>query len=123
MQALLLGGVGGAFPGLMGTLMRQSYRVMPAPAGLEGKLLRLHKDAPHVQSTQDQLAAFREHFMPLFQQHELLQHELIRIEEGVPALLSALLETSPCLKLMSKRRVNLPHAQQIIVPSQRAGHL
>lgn len=36
LQAQILGSLNGAFPGLMGTLFRQSYRVMPAPVGPEG---------------------------------------------------------------------------------------
>lgn len=40
LQAALLGGVSGAFPGLVGRVMQQSYRVMPAPTGPAGDALQ-----------------------------------------------------------------------------------
>ena len=40
LQAQILGGLNGAFPGLIGTLLQQSYRVMPAPIGPEGDKLK-----------------------------------------------------------------------------------
>lgn len=55
------------------------------PFHLRGKLLRLRKDVPHVQSAREQLAAFDEHFKPLFPPESLIQYELIEFDEGVPS--------------------------------------
>lgn len=60
------------------------------PAYLEGKLLRLRKDLPLVQSAKDELASFNEHFAPLFQQGDVISFELIRLEGITPVLNAAL---------------------------------
>ena len=61
------------------------------PAYLQGKLLRLRKDLSHVQSAREQLSAFDTHFAPLFSPENLIQHELIEVDEGIPGVLNALL--------------------------------
>lgn len=50
---------------------------------LHRRLLRLRKDLPHVQSARDQLAAFDEHFKPLFPAENLVQHDLIGLDARV----------------------------------------
>ncbi len=40
LQAQVLGGLNGAFPGFVGTLLQQSYRVMPVPDGPKGDVLK-----------------------------------------------------------------------------------
>ena len=59
------------------------------PSHLQGKLLRLRKDLPHVQSASEQLEAFDEHFKPLFPPENLIKLELIELDDAVPALINS----------------------------------
>lgn len=61
------------------------------PNILQGKLLRLRKDLPHVQNPKEQLAAFDEHFRPLFPTENLIQHQLIQLSHGLTSELNATL--------------------------------
>ena len=73
------------------------FKILPTdgeqdlPAALQGKLLRLRKDLPHVQSALEQLSAFNCHFRLLFAEENVVQHELIKLENGVPAILNSAL--------------------------------
>lgn len=58
---------------------------------LQGKLLRLRKDLPHVQSANEQLEAFNAHFKPLFPLENLIEHELIELDGGIPAVFNSAL--------------------------------
>ncbi|KAK3681967.1 Inositol-pentakisphosphate 2-kinase [Vermiconidia calcicola] len=58
------------------------------PAHLQGRLLRLRKDLPHVPTAREQLTAFDEHFKPLFPHHSLVQHSLVELDGALPALLN-----------------------------------
>ena len=60
------------------------------PPYLAGKLLRLRKDLPLVQSAKDELASFNEHFAPLFSSGDVISFELIRLEGITPVLNAAL---------------------------------
>ena len=62
---------------------------------LTGKLLRLPKDLPHVQNATAQLAAYNEHFQPLFPAHHLVQHELVALANGVASHITEKLSTFP----------------------------
>ena len=63
------------------------------PSKLQGKLLRLRKESPHAQASQDTLAAFDQHFKPLFQPENLVQFELINLGSGVPSKINAMLKS------------------------------
>lgn len=60
------------------------------PPYLDGKLLRLRKDLPLVQSAKDELASFNEHFAPLFSPGDVISFELIQLEGITPMLNAAL---------------------------------
>ena len=62
------------------------------PSQLKGKLLRLRKDLPHVQSANEQLRAFDTHFKPLFAEENLIEHEPIAIDEYFPEILDEALK-------------------------------
>jgi len=69
------------------------FQVLPhqnaeVPAQLQGRLLRLRKDTRHAQSTAEQLNAFSQNFMNLFPPHQLVQHELVHLDEGIPYVLN-----------------------------------
>ena len=72
------------------------FRILPSastkslPPYLDGKLLRLRKDLPLVQSAKDELASFDEHFAPLFSQGDVISFELIQLEGITPVLNAAL---------------------------------
>lgn len=74
------------------------FRIVPSvddqelPSKLQGKLLRLRKDLPHVASAIGQLAAYNEHFKPLFQPENLVQFELIGLDEKFSTQLNAQLK-------------------------------
>ncbi|KAK4623537.1 Inositol-pentakisphosphate 2-kinase [Fulvia fulva] len=64
------------------------FRVLPGdgedlPSTLQGKLLRLRKDDPHIPSAEEQLRALRETFRPMFEAKNLLGHELVSVDAGV----------------------------------------
>jgi inositol-pentakisphosphate 2-kinase len=60
------------------------------PPYLDGKLLRLRKDLPLVQSAKDELASFNEHFAPLFSPGDVISFELIQLQGITPVLNAAL---------------------------------
>lgn len=62
------------------------------PPGIRGKLLRLRKDLPHVPSAEDQLQALDANFRDLFPAENLIQHELISLDQGIPTALNAELQ-------------------------------
>ncbi|KAF2482665.1 inositol-pentakisphosphate 2-kinase [Neohortaea acidophila] len=63
------------------------------PPALEGRVLRLRKDLPHVQSAKEQAEAFQRHFEPLFAPQHLVQPELIALGDGFSSLVNASLAT------------------------------
>ena len=83
-------------------------------SALTGKLLRLPKALPHVQNATAQLAAYNEHFRPLFPAHHLVQHEFIALADGVAAHINEKL-----------RRFTRPTSRQndFLAPEQDAGLL
>lgn len=70
------------------------FRIVPGnsreelPLQLRHRLLRLRKNLPHVQSAQEQLAAFDRHFTPLLPLENLIQQELIALGDGFVACLN-----------------------------------
>ena len=60
----------------------------PLPESVAGRLLRVRKDLPHVQSTAQQLQDFDEHFKPLFPPDNLIQHSLVQLDSSIPGLLN-----------------------------------
>ncbi|KAF2162829.1 hypothetical protein M409DRAFT_57890 [Zasmidium cellare ATCC 36951] len=62
------------------------------PSSLQGKLLRLRKNLPHVPSAEEQLQALNANFRDLFPADNLIQHELISLDQGIPAALNASLQ-------------------------------
>ncbi|GAB7356683.1 hypothetical protein MBLNU459_g7395t2 [Dothideomycetes sp. NU459] len=59
------------------------------PLELQHKLLRLRKDKPFIQSTQDQYTAFAKHFAPLFRESNIVQHTLISLQQESLVALNA----------------------------------
>lgn len=53
------------------------------PPLLRGKLLRLRKDLSHVQTTAEQVKSFRDNFKTLFPADCVVQHDLVRLENGL----------------------------------------
>lgn len=53
------------------------------PKSLQGKLLRLRKNLPHVQATTEQVQSFNRNFRPIFPAECLVQHDLIYLEESL----------------------------------------
>ncbi len=74
------------------------FRILPSgegdalPMHLQGRLLRLRKDLPHVQSTTEQLSAYREYFMPLFPEESLIRHTPLELHSELPAAINAALK-------------------------------
>jgi inositol-pentakisphosphate 2-kinase len=64
----------------------------PLPPDLQGQLLRLRKDLPHVPSAKDQLAAYDDHFKPLFPSEYLIQHTPIELHSELPGSINAALK-------------------------------
>lgn len=58
------------------------------PSILKRKLLRVRKNASHVQSAEDQLQALEESFRDLFLSENLIHHELISLDRSVLTLLN-----------------------------------
>lgn len=58
------------------------------PTGISGKLLRVRKNLPHVQTTTEQLRTFEQHFKPLFPAAYLIEHDLLRLGKDLPSLLN-----------------------------------
>ena len=78
------------------------------PPHLEGKLLRLRKDLPHVQSAKEQLSAFNTYFGPLFPSENLIEHTLVELDDGIPTLINTTL-----------RKLNRPsHRLQDFLPAE-----
>lgn len=73
------------------------FTIMPGhegsslPEHLTGKLLRLRKDLPHIQTTSQQLSAFNEHIKPLFPATSLIKHEPIGLALGLAGHINAVL--------------------------------
>lgn len=63
------------------------------PKPLKGKLLRLRKDLPHVQTTTEQVESFNANFRPLFPPDCLVQPELARLNDGMAQALNRALDT------------------------------
>ncbi|KAK5136696.1 hypothetical protein LTR08_002349 [Meristemomyces frigidus] len=73
------------------------FRLLPAqgqtrPPTITGKLLRLRKDFPHVQSTTEQLQDFDQHFKPLFPPEHIIEHTLVQLAGSIPRLLNQSLQ-------------------------------
>lgn len=73
------------------------YRLKPVeghkvPSALQGKLLRLRKDKPFIQSTKDQHAAFKCNFLHFFHEDNVVQHTLISINRDTLLALNAELD-------------------------------
>ncbi|KAK5170279.1 Inositol-pentakisphosphate 2-kinase [Saxophila tyrrhenica] len=70
------------------------FRILPIseddelPPHLQGRLLRLRKDLPHVQSAEDQLAAYHAHFKPLFPRENLTEQIEIELGDGLASSVS-----------------------------------
>jgi inositol-pentakisphosphate 2-kinase len=58
------------------------------PPQLQGRLLRIRKALPHVQSAEAQLQALQDNFHSLFPEEHLVRHELISLDQSVLALLN-----------------------------------
>lgn len=80
------------------------------PTKLNRKLLRLRKNVKHSQTAADQLAAFNKHFKPLFAAQHLVQHDLIRLDDGIVAALNDLL----------RKRVRPSHRAQDFLAADEA---
>lgn len=85
-----------------------------APARLQHKLLRLRKNLRHVQPAEEQLKAFNDNFRDLFPQENLIQHELIRLDDGIVPALNDLLR-----KLVRPSR----RAQDVLFAEEQYGML
>ncbi|KXL47160.1 hypothetical protein M433DRAFT_74081 [Acidomyces richmondensis BFW] len=68
------------------------YGHAEVPAKLKGRLLRIRKDTRHAHSTVEQFKGFRQNFMSLFPPHQLVEHELVRLDEGIPYVLNTSLK-------------------------------
>lgn len=62
------------------------------PKPLQGKLLRLRKDLPHVQTTTEQVDSFDKNFRPLFPPDCLVQPERIRLNGNITTALNRALD-------------------------------
>lgn len=74
------------------------FRLLPkqgqAPLNaMSGKLLRLRKDLPHVQSTQEQFRSFNQNFRPKFPAQNLVEHELISLQDGITTQITTFLRS------------------------------
>jgi inositol-pentakisphosphate 2-kinase len=73
------------------------FDLLPAgselPKPLRGKLLRLRKDLPHVQTTTEQVCSFNDNFRPLFPPDCLVQPELVRLNSDITTALNKALGT------------------------------
>lgn len=63
----------------------------PLPASLQGRLLRLRKNLPHVQDAASQLKAYEQNFKSLFPAENLVHHELINLDISLPLVLNSAL--------------------------------
>jgi inositol-pentakisphosphate 2-kinase len=74
------------------------FRILPTsegnslPSNLDGQLLRLRKDLPHVQASKQQLANYDEYFKPLFPEKHLIQHTPIELHNGLLTAINAALK-------------------------------
>ncbi|KAK5111719.1 hypothetical protein LTR85_011764 [Meristemomyces frigidus] len=69
------------------------FRLLPEhkhalPDAISGKLLRLRKDLPHVQSAQEQIRSFEQNFKPLFPAENLIGHGLVSLDDGIATYLT-----------------------------------
>ena len=68
------------------------FRILPIdselPAYSRRRLLRLRKDLPDAQSTDDGIASFRKDFQPLFPGEHLVQQELVEVDSSLAAQLN-----------------------------------
>lgn len=62
------------------------------PPSLQRRLLRLRKNLPHVPSAEEQLQALDANFRDLFPPENLIQHELISLDQGIPSALNTTLQ-------------------------------
>ena len=60
----------------------------PLPKIVVGKLLRVRKDLPHVQSTIEQVQGFERHFKPLFPSEHVVQHSLLQLAPDASRMLN-----------------------------------
>lgn len=73
------------------------FRILPGdddaqiPSNLQGHLLRLRKDLPHVPSAKEQLSAFDDYFKPLFPPESVVQQRTIDLHHDLPASINAAL--------------------------------
>lgn len=86
----------------------------PLPHAISGKLLRLRKDLTHVQNTKEQLYSYEQNFKTLFPPDNLVEHELIQLDDGLPYVLNDAL-----------KRLNRPshRAQDFLSQEERYGLL
>lgn len=90
------------------------YRLKPLdghelPCELQGKLLRLRKDKPFIQSTKDQHAAFKCNFLHLFHKDNVVQHSLISINRDMLLALNTELDSLQA----SATRPKLRHSDKL----------
>lgn len=62
------------------------------PPEIQRKLLRLRKNLPHVPTAEEQLQALDANFRDLFPRENLILHELISLDEGIPSALNVTLQ-------------------------------
>ncbi|QIW94749.1 hypothetical protein AMS68_000267 [Peltaster fructicola] len=82
------------------------------PSRLDRKLLRLRKNLRHCQPATEQLKAFNENFRDLFPKENLVEHELVKLDDGIVTALNELL----------RKRVRPSHrAQDFLCPDEQYG--
>lgn len=107
------------------------FKILPAngtealPEHLQGHLLRLRKDLPHVQSAQDHISAFDSHFKPLFPSENIVHQTPVELHHELPAAINEALRNlnRPSHRLQDFLADGEPHGLLITDMTPREGDL
>jgi inositol-pentakisphosphate 2-kinase len=64
------------------------FRLTSLAPRLQGRLLRLRKDLPHVRSTRQQVQEFHEHFKDLIHPHQIVKLQVLELADEVPEIIN-----------------------------------